>query len=446
MPQYWNQKKLAECLNASYLESTQNIPISKMAMKKGLFREQAVNAQAATILGEVLDIRPPGLRMLGFALVVLSLSLLVFLTLHDYQNKETVHGELVANPGIYEISPPITGTVTAIYVQEQDYVNKGDPLLAMTPEHLLVENKSVTEHSLLSLKQELTAVKEVYEISKRRFDLEIRQLLSGLKAEEKRLAQLELIIKDEMALQQIRDSEYQRARALYSKNYLSRTQIDQVKEAWLRQKAAVKKRVLEIDSVKQNSAEVNMALELKRYEKEKGLLEVRNKVLTLERQIKHQQADVVQIISAPISGKVDMLEVDASQLVQKGARILGLVPEQFKLNARLHVPSSAIGFLAPGQGVQIKYDTFPYQKFGVQNAFIETISSKAEVSTTPVAQLLSTANFYTVHAGLESQSIQVYDRNVPLKPGMQFTANILLEHRSLLEWFFEPLISLRGAL
>jgi membrane fusion protein len=51
---------------------------------------------------------------------------------------------------------------------------------------------------------------------------------------------------------------------------------------------------------------------------------------------------------------------------------------------------------------------------------------------------------YRIKAELESQSIGAYGKPEPLRPGMQVEADILLDRRRLIEWIFEPLLSLAG--
>ena len=45
---------------------------------------------------------------------------------------------------------------------------------------------------------------------------------------------------------------------------------------------------------------------------------------------------------------------------------------------------------------------------------------------------------------LPAQAIDAYGKPEPLKAGMQVEADILLDRRRLIEWIFEPLLSLSG--
>jgi membrane fusion protein len=51
---------------------------------------------------------------------------------------------------------------------------------------------------------------------------------------------------------------------------------------------------------------------------------------------------------------------------------------------------------------------------------------------------------YRIKARVDSQSILAYGREEPLQAGMQLEADIQLDRRRLIEWVFEPLLSLAG--
>jgi membrane fusion protein len=41
--------------------------------------------------------------------------------------------------------------------------------------------------------------------------------------------------------------------------------------------------------------------------------------------------------------------------------------------------------------------------------------------------------------------VRAYGQPVPLQPGMQLDADVLLERRRLIEWVFDPIFTLTGA-
>lgn len=106
------------------------------------------------------------------------------------------------------------------------------------------------------------------------------------------------------------------------------------------------------------------------------------------------------------------------------------------------MPSHAVGFIKPGQRINLRLDAFPYQKFGVQHATVAQIGRSNERSETNGFN--GGQPFYRLIADLDKQSITAYGKEQRLLPGMSVSAEIRVEHRTLMEWLLEPLYSLKG--
>ena len=152
-------------------------------------------------------------------------------------------------------------------------------------------------------------------------------------------------------------------------------------------------------------------------------------------------------MTAPVGGVVATQVVKAGQAVQAGQPLMSLLPGKGELEAELLVPSRAIGFIAPGDGVLLRYQAFPYQKFGHHQGRVASISRSA-LSSGELGALVGNAQqgepFYRVTVALAGQAVTAYGKPEPLKPGMLLEADILGEKRRLIEWVFEPLYSLKG--
>ena len=133
-------------------------------------------------------------------------------------------------------------------------------------------------------------------------------------------------------------------------------------------------------------------------------------------------------------------------MVAAGQSLLSELPAGSMLQAQLLVPSRAIGFIEPGSRVVLRYQAFPYQKFGQQYGKVADISRSA-LSPSEVAAVLGQATrqaepLYRVQVALDSQQVMAYGKAQSVKPGMALDADILMERRSLIEWLFEPLYGL----
>jgi membrane fusion protein len=51
---------------------------------------------------------------------------------------------------------------------------------------------------------------------------------------------------------------------------------------------------------------------------------------------------------------------------------------------------------------------------------------------------------YRLMVSLESQTITAYGQPLPLQPGMQLEADVVIDRRRLIEWLLDPLFTLTG--
>ena len=83
-----------------------------------------------------------------------------------------------------------------------------------------------------------------------------------------------------------------------------------------------------------------------------------------------------QTIRAAASGRVNALNAEAGQQVDPARLLLSIVPQDAELVVQLYVPSRAIGFIAPEDRVILRYQAYPYQKFGHAEGRILSIVKK----------------------------------------------------------------------
>src|SRR5690606_5155350 len=79
------------------------------------------------------------------------------------------------------------------------------------------------------------------------------------------------------------------------------------------------------------------------------------------------------LLSSPVAGLVANSQVEPGQSVEAGQTLMSLLPAGSRLQARLMVPSSAVGFIGPGDRVLLRYRAFPYQRFGQHEGVVARV-------------------------------------------------------------------------
>ncbi len=130
--------------------------------------------------------------------------------------------------------------------------------------------------------------------------------------------------------------------------------------------------------------------------------------------------------------------------------LISVVPVGARMQAHLYAPSRAMGFVKPGDAVLLRYQAYPYQKFGHARGRVLQVARTAlpsqELAGVAGSQPGGGEPVYRITVELARQSIRAYGKPQPLQAGMLLEADVLQDTRRLYEWVLEPLYSLTGKL
>jgi membrane fusion protein len=138
-------------------------------------------------------------------------------------------------------------------------------------------------------------------------------------------------------------------------------------------------------------------------------------------------------LSAPCTGTVLRLHVKGTgAVVSAGETIAEIVCAGEPLQAELSLPEAGLGKLRAEQGVKLKYDAFPYQRFGVKYGRVVWVSPASSAGET-----------FKARVELADRAVLAQGQPKPLLPGMSGQADIVIGKRSLVSYLFEPLRQLK---
>ena len=154
--------------------------------------------------------------------------------------------------------------------------------------------------------------------------------------------------------------------------------------------------------------------------------------------------------SAPGDGTVTAIQAVVGAAAGSTLSLMSVVPSDHKLDAHLYGPSRAVGFVRPGQRVLLRYQAFPYQRFGHYLGEVGSVSRTA-VNPSDLPAPLATAGsatasepLYRITVQLAQQAVNAYGESRVLQPGMSLEAEVSLERRRLYEWVIEPIQAVTG--
>jgi membrane fusion protein len=267
-----------------------------------------------------------------------------------------------------------------------------------------------------------------------------RRQLQGARRE---LEQLEAELVTRRELEKLGRETEVRYESVAAKQYISEVQLSQQRQAVLDLVNARQSLERQATQLRRNIAQLEQSLHELPMQQRGMRAGTAGELASLDQERVQLETNGQLMLKAPVAGLVAHRMSEPGQAVQGGEALLSLLPQGSHLQAQLLVPSRAIGFIAPGDRVQLRYQAFPYQKFGHHVGRVLRISRSAIM---PAGKKDDAEPVYRVLVELSEQGILAYGKNEPLRPGMRLEADILGERRKLYEWVLEPLYSVKGKL
>jgi membrane fusion protein len=167
---------------------------------------------------------------------------------------------------------------------------------------------------------------------------------------------------------------------------------------------------------------------------------LRESLANVQQRVIELEARRAAVVRAPLSGRIAAIPALVGAAVDSGSLLATIVPDGAELRARLFVPTRAIGKVHPGQSVSIRYEAFPYQKYGTFKGRIVDVSNSVllplEIERISPVKLAEPA--YVLDVVVERQAVVLgVDRQAPLRPDMLLSATIEIDRRPLLAWIGE---------
>jgi HlyD family secretion protein len=140
-------------------------------------------------------------------------------------------------------------------------------------------------------------------------------------------------------------------------------------------------------------------------------------------------------VRAPYAGVViSQTQQNAGSVVQSGQELCQLARTDAKPRAQLTLGEAGLPRLASGERVRLFFDAFPYQRYGVVNAWLDWVSPSA-VSSNQGPRFVALAS-------LDEKELTQLHR-LAFRIGMAGEARIVVGQRTIIEYAFEPIRQLR---
>lgn len=310
-----------------------------MGNKKPLFRQDVINNRIHRSLGTVRINIPINFKIAGMVGAGIIFILSVFFCTAQISERAFVRGYLDTENGIVSVESYVPGIIEQIFVEEGSKVKKNQLLFIVSNPSSMSSDIQIKNHE-----QRITNLKREYQIKK---------------------------------------EHYQALSKLYTKQYISASNL---------------------------------------HDTESELLEIQNKIKVAEYELLQFKENKVQQIKAPTDGTVTNIFYRRGQKVQSSSSLLQIIP------------SREIGFLKAGQKINLKYDAYPSQRFGFYEAEIKEINQTILTDEKEDKPIRIGEPYYKIKAELKKTYVLAYGKKAKLNHGMTFTAIITGEKKKIWQW------------
>jgi len=421
-----------------------------------LFRDQVLAERQTQWMGTVLLAPSRSDRWFTLAAVLIMLAIAGLLYYGEFTRKARVGGWLVPQQGLMRVFAPQPGVVAELYVKEGAQVRKGERLLRLSGE-LESTTLGATQAEIVRRLIELRdALRDQQRQQERLLTQQQHTYANRLSSLHSELDQVRHDIETMKARVGLAEHNVTVNRNLREKGFVSEQQLQLVEADRLEQNSRLG--ALERQQIELGREQVTLQGELNDLpvKTQAELATIERNMATAEQELAQAEARREIVVPAPQDGTVTAILIEQGGHANVSAPLLSIVPAGASLEAHLYSPSRAVGFVRPGQRVLLRYQAYPYQKFGHYEGVVASISRSAvnpgelppQLAGVTVAGVTGGVAgpepVYLITVRLARQTVTAYGRQVDLQPGMQLDADIALETRRLYEWVLDPLYTVTG--
>ena len=466
-------------------------PTPKLRLVKAPEKSRELTALEREFLPPLLELEetPPSpvRRQVLWSIVGLVIALIAWSIVGKVSIVATAPGKFIPDGRVKEVQPLESSIVKAIHVKEGQRVQAGDLLLELDPTLSAAEFQADADKfgfnqlEQARLAAELTHRSAQYEGIGQPADrvaMEERMRKARVAAHEAKLAEARATVEEKTAAfaaaeatlkkyeetTAIADERESSARPLVETGALSRVDYLQLKEDLAQNRNDLAAQVKTVQQAQAAVTGAERAFEQVERDRVADIYNDLNQRVTSEAALKgdldkSRQLYALKWLRAPVSGIVQKVDVaTVGQVVTPAQSLVTIVPDGTPLIVEATVTNEDIGYLKVGQPVEVKVDTFPFQKYGSLRGALVSISPDAEdknaASKDPDTRTGTNSGdqsrpdvanpnagyVYKVHIRTDQSRFVVDGEPRPVQAGMTVQADITTDRRRVIEFFLSPVV------
>lgn len=416
-----------------------------------LFRKEVNEHQQNHWAGKALLLAGWPVWIVASLTALFLIALLTFLIFSNYTRRINVSGEVITQPHSINLFSPEQGVITRLLVDTGKTVKKGQPLYQIDVSRVTqAGNVSTTTLSAIKKQREqidtiITQLQNNKRITLENLQQQLEQYETAHKVSQ------DMVASAQEGLNAMKKS-MQNYGAYQRKGLINTDQLNNQRYLFYQQQTSFQS--LNTQSIQESLQITNLRSELvtRAADFDNQISQYGVQRNDLERQLAQADAKGSLVITAPTDGKISSLSVTPGQMVNAGDSLAQLVPAKnspFFLIAWL--PNESVPYVKPGEHINIRYDAYPFEKYGQFPGRVESVSSApvSEQELNSYSSAPRSANgtvsgpYYKVIVSLDKNQLNWHGEQLNLSSGMKAESTMFLEKRPLYQWMLSPYYSMK---
>lgn len=374
------------------------------------------------------------------------------------QEVSQAQGQLVPEGDTYKVQPVVAGEIANILVQEGDSIRAGQVVMELDTEVLAAEVERLSQN-LTALIDQLQKTQLL--IVQTGYEAEAQHAITAAEIQTQEAALIESqanIHTSQNLVTQLKtdvtanESRLERLRSLLDEGAISTEYMFDVEQTLRDRHRIMTEQQGQVQQALAQSEQLNARLNLERAEAVRRELETQEKLKRLQIEANDLEAQVAEtqtllkaaqtnldqmFLHTPVTGTVSAVNIsNIGEVAQPGETVIEIAPAETPLVLSALVPSQEAGLVETEMPVQIKFDAFPYQQYGIVSGQVMSISPDAKKDEQMGA-------VYEIEIALERDYVIHEQQKVSLKAGQTAKAEIVIQRRRIVDFLLDPIRQLK---
>ena len=348
----------------------------------------------------------------------------------EYRAMTSVIGYSESSQGVADVRSTQAGIVSAVHVGQGQWVEQGDRLISLDHRRFNTSGTALNDAQKAFVERELDQIDTVVDIQRHLFE----QKKADLVARRAWFADQIESIENELGLGEerlsLQHAEVTARQALYTEGVVTRADLSAERTHHLSLKQHQLRLKRELGMARDQQAE--LVRELHRSTSQFDVEQADRRLQQIQLQMSLAQLDGQSrsVALAPRAGWIGAMHVSRGDPLDAGSLIASVSGSQEVGRVILLVPSRAMGEMRLGNRVRLRYDGFPYQKFGFGTGSVTAIDSSAKLAQTATGQ---TEPVFEVEVAVDrAPAAQIVN-------GMLVRADVVTRIQPVWRWMMQPL-------